>query len=77
MKHVTVYPTKASALNVKHPHGPKMALAGVLWPQDGFTGRMISDRIATEDKAKAYVPPAAATEQAPAAAETMPADQAD
>ena len=53
---VTVYPTKASALNVKHPHGPQMELGGVVWPKDSFTGRRISDGSATTDKSKAYEP---------------------
>ena len=70
MKTVTVYPTQASPLNVKHPHRPKMELAGVIWPLDGFTGRRLRDRSATTDKAKAYVPPTAAE---PAAAMTEPA----
>ncbi len=66
---VTVYPTKASALNVKHPHGPQMTLAGVIWPKDSFTGRRLSDGSATTDKAKAYVPeePKAAVAAAEAA----------
>ena len=62
--HVTVYPTKASALNIKHPHGHKMTLAGVIWPKDSFTGRRLRDGSVTADKAKAYAP-APATEAAP------------
>ena len=54
---ITVYPTKASALNVKHPHGPQMTLDGVFWPKDSFTGRRLADGSATEDEAKVYVPP--------------------
>lgn len=53
---ITVYPTKPSALNMKHPHGPQMAIGGVLWPKDSFTGRRLTDCSVTENKAKAYVP---------------------
>ena len=52
MKTVTVYPTKASALNVKHPHGPRMALAGVIWPLDSFTARRLRDDSVTKIEAK-------------------------
>ncbi len=65
---ITVYPTKASALNVKHPHGPKMAVGGVFWPRDSFTGRRLSDGSVTEEKAKAYAP----DEAAPAVTEAEP-----
>ncbi len=74
MKTVTVYPTKASALNVKHPQGPKMALGGVIWPLDSFTGRRLRDRSVTTDKAKAYVPETQVAASAPSAqAATTPA----
>ena len=73
MKTITVYPTKASALNVKHPHGPQMTLAGVVWPKDSFTGRRLSDGSATTDEAKAYAPKAAAAEGSTPAKTTVPA----
>ena len=70
MKTVTVYPTKASALNVKHPHGPQMTLAGVIWPRDSFTGRRLSDGSATTDEAKAYKPEAQKPEAGTVAVDT-------
>ena len=63
---ITVYPTKASALNVKHPHGPQMAVGGAIWPKDSFTGRRLADGSATTDKAKAYAPKPATTGHEPA-----------
>lgn len=40
---VTVKPKKPSALNIKHPNGPQMIEAGVLWPNDSFTARRVRD----------------------------------
>ena len=75
---VTVYPTKASALNVKHPHGPQMELGGVIWPKDSFTGRRLSDGSATTDKTKAYEPnPAAPANVCKAAAPAKSAEPAE
>ena len=55
---VKVYPTKASALNVKHPHGHQMTLDGVIWPRDSFTGRRLADGSVTEHPVLAYKLPA-------------------
>ena len=57
MTPIKVWPTKATAVGLKHPHGPKLALAGALWPDDSFTGRRLLDGSATMDAAKVYVPP--------------------
>ena len=56
MANVTVYPTKASALRIAHPsHGPLRAGQGTVWINDGFTARMLSDGLVTEDVKKAYM----------------------
>jgi len=52
-----VYPTKASALNVKHPLGHPITIAGAEWPEDGFTFRMLAQGIFTEDPTLVYRPP--------------------
>jgi hypothetical protein len=55
---VTVYPTKASALRIRHPsHGPLRAGQGTSWIKDGFTSRMLSDGLVTEDPGAAYLGP--------------------
>ncbi len=63
---IEVWPTKRSAVNLKHPHGPMLAIAGALWPQDSFTARRLRDGSATKDASKVYVPPKEA--DAPASA---------
>jgi hypothetical protein len=55
MANITVYPTKASALRIVHPsHGPLKEGQGTSWINDGFTMRMLSDGLVTEDASKAY-----------------------
>ena len=51
---VTLYPTKATALNVAHPTHGKLKSAGSSWPKDGFTYRMLVQRIATEHQHLAF-----------------------
>jgi hypothetical protein len=53
-----VYPTKASALNVKHPTAGAPKIEGTEWPYDSFTCRRLTDGSFTEDASKAYRPPA-------------------
>ncbi len=66
MQHVKVYPTKPSALNVKHPHGPQMTVGGAMWPKDSFTGRRLTDGSVTDNEAKAWEPEPEAAPAAPA-----------
>lgn len=67
MSTIKVWPAKASAVDLKHPHGPKLALAGALWPEDSFTARRLRDGAATLEADKVFVPPA---KFEPAAAKT-------
>jgi len=68
MAKITVYPTKASALNVKHPTEGQLKIDGSSWTLDGFTSRLISDGILTEEPAKAYRgPPPSSSTTRPAA----------
>ena len=57
MTTIKVWPTKATAVDLKHPHGPKLAITGALWPDDSFTGRRLLDGSATTEAVKVYVPP--------------------
>jgi hypothetical protein len=53
---ITVYPTKASALRIQHPsHGALKAGQGTSWPNDGYTMRMLSDGLVTQDASEAYM----------------------
>jgi hypothetical protein len=52
---VKVYATKQSALLIRHPDAGLVQLGGSSWPMDGFTSRMLSDGLLTQDEAKAYV----------------------
>ena len=70
---ITVYPTKASALNVAHPSRGKLLSSGSQWPNDGFTYRMLFQRIATENQRLAYAPEVKVAQPDPAPV----ADQAE
>lgn len=70
---IKVWPTKATAVDLKHPHGPALVLAGADWPDDSFTARRLRDGAATLEKGKVYVPPKDA-DGAPAG--TAPAEPA-
>lgn len=54
MAKITVYPTKESALNIRHPSDGPLKLAGSQWEQDGFTARMLTDGAVTRDKDAAF-----------------------
>ncbi len=69
---VKVYPTKKTAVGLKHPHGPALLIAGSLWPQDSFTARRLTDGSVTKDASKVYVPAA----PAPSPATTAPTSSA-
>lgn len=43
MTTIKVLPNKPSALVLKHPNGPQMTKDGVLWPNDSFTARRLTD----------------------------------
>jgi hypothetical protein len=47
---VKVYPTKANSLNITHPDGTKLKVAGSMWVYDGFFCRMLSDGLITTDE---------------------------
>jgi hypothetical protein len=63
---IKVWPTKKSAVGLKHPFGPVLAIAGAQWPKDSFTARRLRDGSVTEDQTKVYVAPAPAGEAAKA-----------
>lgn len=71
MTKIIVYPTKASALNVKHDTDGPLRATGSQWELDGYTSRLLVDGILTRDPAKAYAPPPAA-----APVEAEPSDDA-
>lgn len=50
----TVYPTKKNALNIKHPVAGQLKIGANLWPDDGFTARMLVQDIVTLDADKAW-----------------------
>lgn len=52
---VKVYATKQSALLITHPSAGLLQPGGSSWPMDGFTSRMLSDGLMTQDETKAYV----------------------
>jgi hypothetical protein len=54
---VKVYATKQSALLIAHPSAGRVQLGGSNWPMDGFTSRMLSDGLLTQDVTKAYAGP--------------------
>lgn len=56
MTHVKVYPTKASALNVRHPDGAIARSDGADWPYDAFTCGRLADGSFTDDPKKAFRP---------------------
>jgi hypothetical protein len=56
MAKITVYPTKASALNIKHPIDGQLKAAGSQWENDGFTARMLSDKAVTTERTDAHKP---------------------
>jgi hypothetical protein len=62
---INVRPTKPSAIGLKHPDGAPLAKEGTIWPYDGFTCRLLTEksieRVPDEKPA-----PAAAPAQAPA-----------
>jgi hypothetical protein len=51
---IKVYPTKESALNVRHPSAGAARVEGVDWPNDVFTARRLTDGSFTTDPAKAF-----------------------
>jgi len=54
MTKIKVYPTKASALNVRHLIDGKLARAGSEWTEDGFTARLLTDGAITRDPGAEY-----------------------
>lgn len=70
---VKVYPTKRTAVGLKHPHGPVLLITGSLWPQDSFTARRLTDGAVTKDASKVYVPPVAPASPPAASAPTATA----
>jgi hypothetical protein len=54
MAKITVYPTKESALNIKHPSSGLLKLEGSQWEMDGFTARMLCDEAVTQVKERAF-----------------------
>jgi hypothetical protein len=54
MPKVMLWPTKANAMNVRHPSDGLPKIDGCLWENDGFTARMLTDGIFTLDRAKAW-----------------------
>jgi hypothetical protein len=55
---IMVYPLKQTSLNIKHPDAGALAQEGSLWPEDGFTFRMLASNQVTKDQTKAWTPPA-------------------
>lgn len=51
-----VYPTTKESLVVKHPVSGPLNVGGSEWQFDGFTARMLTDRIITRDKGAGYSP---------------------
>lgn len=54
---IKVWPTKATAVGMLHPHGPPLIAAGAEWPDDSFTARRLRDGSATVEAGEAYEPP--------------------
>jgi hypothetical protein len=54
---IIVYPLKQTSLNIKHPDGGLLSQNGSLWPEDGFTFRMLASNQVTKDQSKAWSPP--------------------
>ena len=61
MAKIRVFPTKASALNVRHGVDGTISMGGSMWEQDGFTSRLITDGILTIDPAKGWRGPGLAS----------------
>jgi hypothetical protein len=53
---VKVFPTKATALNVRHPIAGAAKLEGADWPYDVFTCSRLADGSFTDDPKKAFKP---------------------
>lgn len=54
---VKVFPTKATALNVRHPIAGAAKVEGSDWPYDVFTCSRLADGSFTDDPKKAFKPP--------------------
>jgi hypothetical protein len=67
---VKVFPTKASALNVRHPISGAAKIEGADWPYDVFTCSRLSDGSFTDDPKKAFK--AASDSARPSAATPSP-----
>lgn len=67
MDTIEVWPTKKTAVGLKHPHGPELAASGALWPNDSFAMRRLVDGSATKEPEKAFKEPAPAPEEPEAA----------
>lgn len=51
-----LFPTTKEAMNVSHPTAGPMRHIGVDWPGDGFTYRLVTDGIMTDDPEKGWHP---------------------
>lgn len=56
MSKIMVYPTKASALNVKHSIDGKPKVGGCMWEYDGETCTALRDGYMTDDPEKQWTP---------------------
>lgn len=52
---ITVYPVKQSSLVLVHPADGPLKPEGSDWDNDGFTARMLSDNLVTQDESRRYI----------------------